>query len=176
MDGPSAIASVADMNNDNLPDLIVQTGDVVTPSTITILLADAAGNYATNGQVNSSVFFPFPCVPADLNGDNKMDLVCASSTPGGGVANVSVYLGNGDGTLQSPISNSLGYIGVPNALFDVIAVGDFNNDRHPDLIVTSALRVHMPVTASLCLATEPDTSPCTRFRATCILAGLPWRT
>ena len=45
MDGPSAIASVADMNNDNLPDLIVQTGDAVTPSTVTILLADAAGNY-----------------------------------------------------------------------------------------------------------------------------------
>jgi hypothetical protein len=125
IDGPAGISSVADMNNDGLPDLIVQTGDTVTPSTITVLLADAAGNYATTGEINSSVFFPFPCVPADLNGDNKMDLVCASATPGGGVANVSLYLGNGDGTLQAPISNSLGYIGVPNALFDVIAVGDF---------------------------------------------------
>ena len=86
--------------------------------------------------INSSSFFPFPCVPADLNGDNKIDLVCAASTPGGGVANVSAYLGNGDGTFQAPISNSLGYIGVPNALFDVIAVGDFNNDGHPDLIVS----------------------------------------
>ncbi len=125
------------MNNDGLPDLIVQTGDTVTPSMITIRLADAAGNYATTGQINSSVFFPFPCVPADLNGDNKMDLVCASATPGGGVANLSVYLGNGDGTLQAPVSNSLGYVGAPDALFDVIAVGDFNNDGHPDLIVTS---------------------------------------
>lgn len=137
IDGSSVTASVADMNNDGLPDLIVQTGDVATPSTITILLADAAGNYATAGQINSSAFFQFACLPADLNGDNKMDLVCASSTPGGGVAIVSVYLGNGDGTLQAPISNSLGYIGAPDALFDVIAVGDFNRDGHPDLIVTS---------------------------------------
>jgi hypothetical protein len=137
VDGPSSIASVADMNNDGLPDLIVQAGDTVTPSTITILLADAAGNYAKSSQISSSVFFPFPCVPADLNGDNKIDLVCASATPGGGVANVSVYLGNGDGTLQPSISTSLGYIGIPNALFDVIAVGDFNNDGHPDLILTS---------------------------------------
>ena len=137
IDGPSPTASVADMNNDGLPDLIVQTGDTVTPSTISILLADAGGNYTTTGHINSSAYFPFPCVPADLNGDNKMDLVCASSTPGGGVANVGVYLGKGDGTFQAPISNSLGYIGVPNALFDVIAVGDFNNDGHPDLIVTT---------------------------------------
>lgn len=137
VDGPGVTASVADMNNDGLPDLIVQTGDTVTPSTITILLADGAGNYTTTNLINSSAFFPFPCVPADLNGDNNMDLVCASSTPGGGVANVSVYLGNGDGTVQAPILISLGYIGVPNALFDVIAVGDFNNDGHPDLIVTS---------------------------------------
>ncbi len=137
IDGPSVTASVADMNSDGLPDLIVQTGDAVTPSTITVFLADASGNYTATGQINTSVFFPFPCVPFDLNGDNKMDLVCANATPGGGVANVSVYLGNGDGTFQAPIVNSLGYIGVPNALFDVIAVADFNNDGHPDLIVTS---------------------------------------
>jgi len=63
IDGPAATASVADMNNDGLPDLIVQTGDTVTPSTITILLADAAGNYATTSQINSSAFIPFPVFP-----------------------------------------------------------------------------------------------------------------
>ena len=137
VDGPGLTASVADMNNDGLPDLIVQSGDIVTPTTITILLADAAGNYTAAGQINSTAYLLLPCVPADLNGDNKMDLVCAASTPGGGVANVIVYPGNGDGTVQAPISNSLGYLGVSGLQFDVIAVGDFNNDGHPDLIVTS---------------------------------------
>ena len=111
--------------------------DIVTPTAITILLADAAGNYAAAGQINSTAYLMLRCVPADLNGDNKMDLVSAASTPGGGVANVIVYPGNGDGTVQAPISNSLGYLGVSGLQFDVIAVGDFNDDGHPDLIVTS---------------------------------------
>ena len=137
VDGPDPIAFAADVNNDGVPDLIIQTGDPVTPTTIVILMADSAGNYSVTAQIASPGWIPFPCVTADINGDQKMDLVCATSTPGGGTANVSVYLGNGDGTFQAPIANSLGYIGVPNALFDVIAVGDFNNDGHPDLIVTS---------------------------------------
>jgi hypothetical protein len=41
-----------------------------------------------------------------------MDIVCASGTPGGGPGPVTVYSGNGDGTLQSPISTDLGYIGI----------------------------------------------------------------
>ncbi len=130
IDGPAVTASVADMNNDGLPDLIVQTGDTVTPSTITTLLANAAGNYETTDQINSSALFPFPCVPADLNGDNKMDMICASSTPGGGVANVSVYLGNGDGTLQASISNSLGYIGLRSeAAFGQLVLGPGHRGR-----------------------------------------------
>ena len=125
------------MNNDGRPDLVVQTGEPTTPSTVTILLADTAGNYTVASQIHSPSLIAFPCVTADVNGDKKLDLVCAASTPGGGVATVCVYLGNGDGTFQAPISNSLGYIGASGAEFDVIAVGDFNSDGHPDLILTA---------------------------------------
>ena len=137
VDGPAPVVSMADMNNDGRPDLIVQTGDTVTPNSIEIFLADSAGNYTVSAQVSLPKFLGYPCTPADVNGDKNLDLICAWAPPGGGNGTVAVYLGNGDGTLQSPISTSLGWIGIPNALFDVIAVGDFNNDGHIDAIVTT---------------------------------------
>jgi Bacterial Ig-like domain (group 3)/FG-GAP-like repeat/FG-GAP repeat len=67
---------------------------------------------------------------ADLNGDGKLDVVvghcCASS------ATVSVLLGNGDGTLQTPVSYYVGGDGVNS-----VAIGDVNGDSVPDLVVAT---------------------------------------
>jgi hypothetical protein len=60
----------------------------------------------------------------DFNGDGKQDLVI-----GGSYGLVSVYLGNGDGTFQTPTDYSVG--GFP---IDVL-VGDFNGDSKADLVV-----------------------------------------
>lgn len=137
VDGPGPLVSVADMNNDGAPDLIVQTADTTTPSAIQILLANAARNFTgTTQKVTSSSLFSYPCVPADVNGDKKIDLVCASSTPAHRNSNVIVYLGNGDGTLQNPISTSLDPIWTSGATPDIVAVADVNNDGHPDVVVT----------------------------------------
>lgn len=137
VDGPAPNIATADMNNDGRLDLIVQTGDTVTPSSFSVLLADAAGNYSSSGQINSTSVFMYPCMPADVNGDKKIDILCADAPAAGGNGEVTVYLGNGDGTVQPPISIALGYIGVPHALPEVIAVADFNNDGHADALVTT---------------------------------------
>ncbi|HWA94020.1 MAG TPA: FG-GAP-like repeat-containing protein [Terracidiphilus sp.] len=137
VDGPSPIVSVADMNNDGVPDLIVQTGDAVTPTTIQIFLADAGGNYATAAQVSATTIFPFPCVPADFNGDKKMDLVCATAQTATGEVDVLLYLGNGNGTLQTPIPTNLGKIWNPGAVPDIVAVADVNKDGHLDVVMTT---------------------------------------
>ena len=125
------------MNSDGVQDLVVQSGDTVTPTTIQIFLADAGGNYTVASQVSATSIFPFPCVPADINGDKKMDLVCATAHTDTSEVDVLLYLGNGDGTLQTPISTSLGKIWNPGAVPDIIAVADVNKDGHLDVVMTT---------------------------------------
>jgi hypothetical protein len=68
----------------------------------------------------------------DFNGDGKLDLAVADSAENGGESGVSVLLGNGDGTFQSPAIYHAG--GVPYG----VAVGDFNGDGKLDLVVADS--------------------------------------
>jgi uncharacterized repeat protein (TIGR01451 family) len=70
---------------------------------------------------------PSVVVIGDFNGDGKPDIAVANS----GSANVSVLLGNGDGTFKAAVNSSAGPS--PQAL----AIGDFNGDHELDLIVIS---------------------------------------
>ena len=71
---------------------------------------------------------PVAVAAGDFNSDGKLDLVVANS----GSNNVSVLLGNGDGTFHDPTSNGVG--STPTSL----AVADFNNDGKLDLVVTTS--------------------------------------
>ncbi len=75
---------------------------------------------------------------ADLNGDGKLDMVVVSTCPTIkgqyciGDGQVSVLLGNGDGTFQSPVTyDSAGYGAIS------VAVADLNGDGIPDLAVAN---------------------------------------
>lgn len=68
---------------------------------------------------------PSAVVAGDFNGDGKPDLAVANA----GSTNVSVLLGNGDGTFKDAVNSSAGPS--PSAL----AIGDFNGDHKLDLIV-----------------------------------------
>lgn len=65
----------------------------------------------------------------DFNGDGKQDLAVANQ----GSANVTILLGNGDGTFQQ--AREIGVNGTPA----FVAVGDFNGDRKLDLAVAEGL-------------------------------------
>jgi uncharacterized repeat protein (TIGR01451 family) len=68
---------------------------------------------------------PAAVAVADFNGDGKLDIAVLNS----GSNNVSILLGNGDGTFQAAKNYDVG-----NSLSS-IAVGDFNGDGKPDLAV-----------------------------------------
>ncbi len=68
---------------------------------------------------------PAGVVIADFNGDGKLDLAVANR----GSGNVSILLGNGDGTFKAAVNSPAGPS--PQSL----AVGDFNGDHKLDLIV-----------------------------------------
>jgi uncharacterized repeat protein (TIGR01451 family) len=70
---------------------------------------------------------PAGVVIADFNGDGKLDIAVANS----GSANVSILLGNGDGTFKAAVNSPAGPS--PQSL----AVGDFNGDHKLDLIVVN---------------------------------------
>ncbi len=116
---PVALAA-ADMNLDGTPDL-VSYGD-----SIEVSLGNADGTFwLTYG---ASAAFPAGAaslVVADFNADGKPDIAIAGNDP----ANVTIFLGNGDGSLQSPTNFPAG------ANPTLMVTADFNHDGKPDLAV-----------------------------------------
>ena len=120
-----AVVAVGDVNGDGIPDLVVGN---YNSQNVSILLGNGAGGFTlfgspinTNGGAG-----PYSIVLADVNGDGKLDILVGNYSNN----NVSVLLGNGNGTFQTPIVVNTG-----GATSADIAVGDLNGDGKPDLVV-----------------------------------------
>ena len=72
---------------------------------------------------------PIAIAVADFNGDGRPDVAVANNRDG----NVSVLLGNADGTFQTAVDYGAGT--APKS----IAAGDFNGDGRTDLVVANAM-------------------------------------
>lgn len=70
---------------------------------------------------------------ADFNGDGNLDIIvlCVSETADGSRGGFNIFLGNGDGTFQSPAT----YLSQRHAR--TLAVGDFNEDGKLDVFVVN---------------------------------------
>jgi len=129
--------TVGDLNGDGFPEIVnANCGD----NTITIFVNNGDGtfgtgtyyNVATNvAAQNASFVFPEAVAIGDVNGDGLPDIVSTNSYSG----DVTVLLGGGDGTVQSPsVGFALG--GYPN---QPALVADFNGDGLADIIVPDDL-------------------------------------
>jgi hypothetical protein len=81
---------------------------------------------------------PFTLSSIDLNGDGNPDLVVLSADENTGIATLSVFLGNGDGTYQPRADYATQLITA------YVTVADVNNDDHPDLIVVGSRPREIP--------------------------------
>lgn len=128
---------LADFNEDGIPDIATANGgiDSVNGNTASVVLrTKSAGTTQTVMKVGIN---PLSVVAGDLNNDGHLDLVVANSgTPNFiGTGNLSVILGNGDGTFHSP--NTINIIQPPGNFPRsprFIAAGDFNDDGNLDLV------------------------------------------
>jgi Bacterial Ig-like domain (group 3)/FG-GAP-like repeat/Abnormal spindle-like microcephaly-assoc'd, ASPM-SPD-2-Hydin/Protein of unknown function (DUF1573) len=120
---PIAIA-VGDFNGDGKLDVVVAGyGTKQQGPIITVLLGKGDGTFQT-GQNFPLASTPEAMVVGDFNNDGKLDVMVSVNA----AANINILLGNGDGSLQSPIASTVGsgtnYV-----------VGDFNGDGNLDLFV-----------------------------------------
>ena len=126
---------VADLNRDGKPDLVignmraVDLGSSDYSGAIDVWRGSGNGGFVAGAQYATG----YQDVPgsirlADFNADGRVDV---AATLGGGV---TVFLGNGDGTLQPRVDLPLGY--TPSPYREELVARDLNGDGRPDLAVT----------------------------------------
>jgi Bacterial Ig-like domain (group 3)/FG-GAP-like repeat len=126
--GPSDM-KIADLNGDGIPDLVVPLQGVDTPKhQVAVLLGNGDGTFSMPVRFESGSG-PSSVALGDLNDDGKIDVVVSNGS--GQMQGMSVLLGNGDGTLQSPTLYATG-----NHTNSVV-LADFNGDGRLDAAVVN---------------------------------------
>jgi hypothetical protein len=123
---------VADFNGDGKLDLALTN---YYKNSVLVLLGNGDGTFQPAVSYATSPG-PDSVLAADFNGDGKLDLVVASGyvppslgLGSGQVSQMSILLGNGDGTFQPFIAYGFG------GEYSVAVAGDFNNDGLLDFAV-----------------------------------------
>ncbi|MDP7237509.1 MAG: FG-GAP-like repeat-containing protein [Candidatus Latescibacteria bacterium] len=120
----------ADLNRDNIPDLVTANFAASSVASVDIFLGKGDGTFA-DPIVLATALGPVHIRAADLNGDNKLDLVVGNRRAAVGQPGTSVYLALGLGNFQAPIFLPAGEL--PAA----VAAEDLDGDGHCDIAVIS---------------------------------------
>ena len=129
--------AVGDFNGDGVQDLAVadyNLNNVPGSDTVSVLLGNGGGTFQPARTFATAGMNPVTVAVGDFNGDGRPDLAVTNSanTSSGAVpGNVSVLLGNGDGTFQPARTLNVGSTPA------FVAVRDFNGDGRQDLAVAN---------------------------------------
>jgi hypothetical protein len=125
--------AVADVNGDNMPDLVVANpcaaSDCSGDGSVAVLLGNGDGTFQPAKVYDSGISAGAETevvAIGDVNGDGKPDIVVVDE----GSSNVGVLLGYGDGTFRPAVT-----YGLDDCCPTSVAVADVNSDGMPDLIV-----------------------------------------
>ena len=128
-DGVAVWGTVADVNMDGKPDIIVAGPN----AGIDVLLGNGDGSFQSPVAYDAGGYPYISIAVGDVNGDGIVDLVGAKRIGFDNTTGlVNVLLGNGDGTFQSPLSFSSGGTDAWS-----VAIADLNSDGKPDVVVAN---------------------------------------
>ncbi len=127
--------SVADVNGDGRPDIVVGncggSNCWTENGLVGILLGNGDGTFQPAATYDSGGALAGFTAVVDVDGDGKLDILVSNVV----AQSVGVLLGNGGGTFQTPLTYASG----GNFTYTVRGV-DLNGDGHPDIIVSSCGR------------------------------------
>jgi len=129
-------AITADVNGDGIPDLVesVYVPSYGNQGGILVFLGTGNGQYAAPTLYTAGFATALALVAGDFNNDGKVDIAAVGEGLDGSFAQgeVSLLLGNGDGTFQSPVSYGTG-----GQYSLSLVTGDFNGDGKLDIAVVN---------------------------------------
>src|SRR5208283_4452554 len=144
--------AVADLNGDGKPDLAVANDCGGCDGSVAVLLGNGDGTFRPGVLYGSGGDLTWGVAIADVNGDGKPDLIVLN-TFNYYTANISVLLGNGDGTFQPALTYGSGAMWVYS-----IVVADVNGDGEPDLVVGNETLSGGDGSVGVLLHTTPTTT------------------
>jgi hypothetical protein len=130
--------SIAYVNGDNQPDLIISNGGCNSACTfdsgvVSVLLGKGDGTFKAAVPYSSGAPEAVSAIVGDVNGDGRVDLIVGNCVCGLGVGSMGLLMGNGNGTFQPAVNYAL-----PGNDPVSLGLGDVNGDGRPDLLMTIA--------------------------------------
>ena len=121
--------SVADVNRDGNPDIVVANAD---SGTVSVLLGDGIGHlHEAAGSPFAAGSLPNDIGIADMNGDGNLDLIVANHQS----PYLTILLGDGRGGFRPSHDSPIDVHSTPHP--HGVAVADFNGDGKPDVAADS---------------------------------------
>jgi hypothetical protein len=140
----ASVLMTADLNKDGNGDLIVANSVLTTSGSVSVLLGNADGTFQTAVSYPTAGSGTIAAVIDDVNGDGKMDIITVSSNLGSAgfeVQQISVLLGNGDGTFQSAqsfaVPAQVGYTNEYSTPIMNIITADLRGDGKKDIVCSN---------------------------------------
>jgi hypothetical protein len=135
----ATLLATGDLNGDQNNDLVVVNGGTSGGATISVMLANADGTFQSPVVYNvagaASGNGQFTATIDDVNGDGNLDVITVSADQ-----QISVLLGKGDGTFDSPQSFTAPAVpGTAQTVINNIITADVNGDGKKDLICSNGL-------------------------------------